>query len=854
MVPGSRSISICKAVLSRCSPTLHRNIREPLLFLYPTARGFGSSAAEVLRNGQSTLHSRSAPESQQAWSSSSSSFDTHTLDTRPVAPGSSSQEYELISKAEGAQQYSHAASNKDICNNEGPRGDLSPNGRRSNQKNPHPRRLQIQRVVSVNDALDIRRVKIKDDGMAPKARKFRTKSSKYPTTSEQQADTGATIIRNIVQAYPRPIIQKDTFRKVAYGQKVRMILSTTERVEMRWWYQDEVRRLQHENMNEDRGFPQRGPPEVLKTLIRYTPKRVENTLLRISVPDNAVDSLLLGPGNNIMDIKNLTGCDIELLEAEEGKSTRSLLLSGPPICISAAAAHIFRIVPAAVSNSTNRAFAFSQYSTRSTTTDVAQSTDARGSAHITTQYYLASSKVDDIPRRADSIPKPRRLTEKSLELYIRSLTGIKMTSPLHKMLYRKNEDHVEIVAERLLEVFAYDECMDVMTITGLNEAVSFLAKYGRVAATREIFDKARRAGFPLTPETYNILLRGCAKTQNINTFAALLGVMIHSGYRPNSGTWRAFMMVLRNPKAILHVYEAMQDRGLFHEEGLLSDVCELLLPHEMTFCLNKNQLVAPFIENMTSRYGDGWLSVSGANKVLEELGKRGLLSECWSLVDYMVEQNIVPNAVSINTIFTHSTDARDFRNNIRALDRVSEQARFRPDGTTYEILFKFAWRWRLYSTARVIWQRACLDACARFEMRKRVSTSLQSAFMFQSTTLPSLPGPSAPPDSVWDLTAGVFVVREICPPAPKDESQTPDESSLSQWKAFHHAVETVKSELLIFKEWRAAGSLTKLLVASVKADETVSKLMDDDFEKGMEHLLKYAPVVRIKRRFWRDEE
>lgn len=857
MVPGSRSISICKAAVSRCSPTLHRDIREPLLFLYPTwARGFSSSAAEVLRNEQSTLHSRLAPESQQACSSSTASFDTHALDTRPVAPSSSSQEYESISKARGAQQYAHATSNKDTCNNEGPRGVLSPNSRRSNQKNPRPRRLQIQRVVSVNDALDIRlrRVKIEEGDTMPKARKFRAKSSKYPTTSEQQGDTGATMMRDIVKAYPRPIIKGDSFRKVPYGQKVRMILSTTERAEMRWWYQDEVRRLQHENMNEDRGFPQKGPPEVLKTLIRYTPKRVENTLLRISVPDNAVDSLLVGPGNNIIDIKNLTGCDIELLEAEEGKSTRSLLLSGPPICISAAAAHIFRIVPAAVSNSTNRAFTFSQYSTRSSTTGVAQTTDGRGSAHITTQYYLASSKVDDIPRRADSIPKPKRLTEKSLELYIRSLTGIKMTSPLHKMLYRKNEDHVEIVAERLLEVFAYDECMDVMTITALNEAVSFLAKYGRVAATREIFDKARRVRFPLTPETYNILLRGCAKTQNINTFAALLGVMIHSGYRPNSGTWRAFMMVLRNPKAILHVYEAMQGRGLFHEEGLLSDVCELLLPHEMTFCLNKNQLVAPFIEHMSSRYGDGWLSVSGANKVLEELGKRGLLSECWSLVDYMVEQNILPNAVTINTIFTHSTDARDFRNNIRALDRVSEQARFRPDGTTYEILFKLAWRWRLYSTARVIWQRACLDACARFEMRQRVSTSLQSTFMFQSTALPSLPGPSAPADSVWDLTAGVFVVREICPPAPKDESQTPDESSLSQWKAFHHAVETVKSELLIFKEWRAVGPLTKLLVAAVKTDETVSKQMDNNFEKGMEHLLQYAPVVRIKRRFWRDDE
>lgn len=655
-------------------------------------------------------------------------------------------------------------------------------------------------------------------------------------------------MRSIVQAYPHPIIQKDVFRKVPYGEKVRKILSTTERAEMRWWYEDEVRRLQFENMNEDRGFPQRGPLQVLETLIRHTPKRVEDTILRISVPGTTVDSLFVGPSNNIMDIKNLTGCDIELLEAEEGKSTRSLLLSGPQVCISAAAAHIFRIAPTAVSNSTSNAFTFSQYSTRSSTNNAAKSADASGTPQITAQYYLASSKVVGIPRRADSIPKPKKLTNRSLELYIRSLTGIKMTSPLHKMLYKKNEDHVEIVAQRLLEVFSYEECMDVMSTTALNEAVSFLAKYGRVAATREVYNRARKAGFPMTPETFNILLRGCAKTQNINTFAALLGVMIHSGYRPNSGTWRAFMMVLRNPKAILHVFEAMQERGLFHEEELLSDVCEILLPHEVTFCLNKNQLVAPFVEHMTSRYGTGWLSVSGANKVLEELGKRGLLSECWSLVDYMIEKNVMPDVVSINTIFTHSTDVMDFQNNIKALDRVSAPARFLPDGTTYEILFKLAWRWRLYSTARVIWQRACLDACARYEMRKRVSTSLHSAFLFQRSTFPTLPGPSPPPGSLWDLTAGVFVVREICPPGSQDESQTPGESTVSQWKALHHAVEIIKSELMIFKEWRPSGSLTELLVTSVRKDREVANLMEDDFERGMNHLLQYAPVVRIERR------
>ncbi|OBT63137.1 hypothetical protein VE03_07844 [Pseudogymnoascus sp. 23342-1-I1] len=868
MVPGSRGISICKAAVSRCSPTLHRDIREPLLFLYPRwTRGFGSSAAEVLLNEQPALHSRSAPESQEACSPSTTSFDTHAVDTSPAATGSSSQEYKSTSKSEGTQRYSHTTSNIDVCNNEEPRGDLSLEGHGSDQNNPRCQSFRIRRMQSVNGTLKIRRPKFDPIDTTPKVclidktpkrRKIRSKSSKYPPKSEHQSDAGATMMRSIFQAYPAPVIQENSFRKVPYGQKVRMILSTTERSEMRWWYEDEVRRLQHENMNEERGFPQRGLPQVLETLIRHTPKRVDDTLLRISVPEAAVDSLLVGPGNNIVDIKDMTGCDVELLEAEEGKSTRLLLLTGPPVCISAAAAYIFRIVPTAVSNSTNKAFTFSQYSTRSSTKDLAQSTDARGTAQIATQYYLASSKVDDIPRRADRILRPKTLTQRSLEMYIRSLTGIRMTSPLHKMLYHKGEDHINIVTQRLLEVFSYGECMDVMTITSLNEAVSYLAKYGRVAATREIFERARKAGFPLTPETFNILLRGCAKTQNINTFAALLGVMIHSGYRPNSGTWRAFMMVLRNPKAILHVFETMHQRGLFHEEGLLSDVCEILLPHEMTFCLNRNQLVAPFIEHMTSRYGKGWLSVSGANKVLEELGKRGLLSECWSLIDYMVEQNILPNAISINTIFTHSTDATDFGNNIRALDRASVPAKFRPDGTTYEILFKLAWRWRLYSTARVIWQRACLDACAKYEMRQRVSTSLRSAFMFQGTTDASLPGPTPPPDSMWDLTAGIFVVRELRPPASQHESQTPGQQTvtpwkafhsskqpLTLWKAFHHAVDTVKSELLIFKEWRPSGSLTELLVTSMITDRVVARLMDENFEKGMEHLLKYAPVVRM---------
>lgn len=305
------------------------------------------------------------------------------------------------------------------------------------------------------------------------------------------------------------------------------------------------------------------------------------------------------------------------------------------------------------------------------------------------------------------------------------------------------------------------------------------------------------------------------------------------------------MMVLEYPKAIFTVFAAMRERGLFHEEGLLSDVCEILLPYEIKDCLNKHLLVSDFVKHMDSRYGGKWLSVAGANKILEELGTRGLVSECWSMVDYMISQNIKPDSVSINTIFTHSTNVDDFKASIKSLDDMSRLINFVPDEVTYAVLFKSAWRWRCYATARAVWQHACLDACVTFEMRKRVATSLEAAFVYQNSVNPSLTGDFSSRASLWRLTAGLFVISGVHKSFPEFQPQTEDLPSISELDAHRLAVRAVGADLKLFKQWVPARPFIKVLSDSIMAD---FGSRERDFEQRMEWLLKHAPLVTMSKR------
>jgi len=638
-------------------------------------------------------------------------------------------------------------------------------------------------------------------------------------------------------------------KRTLSGSKVRRIEYYARTKWEKEEYEQETRNGYFEMMRQQREFENARPTTVLEDLISHTPKRAEGTILRISVPNNAVPALLFDADENILEIKHRTGCDIDLLEAEDNKDSRILLLSGPSVCVTMAAARIFEVVPDAVTKSTNPVFIPPTYSTRSIN-DVPLS-EKKDASLVKPRYYLtyANDSITTAPRRADSIPQPDKWTSTSLEAYVRSLTRMKMTNHIHRLLYQKDEEHQEIVRELLEKIFDLDECMEAMTVTTVNEALSFLMKYHKIPQVCDIFGKAQLSGFRMNTESFNIMLRGAAKIRDLNTFGYLIRIMVRLGYRPNSGTWLAFMSVLDNPKAMWRLFTVMRERGLFHEEGLMTDVCSLLVPHELRYCLGKEKpmLIPEFIVYMTKRYGESWLTLSGANRMLDELAIRGLMSECWLMIEHMISRNITPNVVSVNTILTHCSRLDGLKAAAEFFQRLTKLFRFKPDAITYTILLRAAWDACCYATSRTVWQYACLDACVPWQMRRRVGDAVIASFQAQNSANPSL-HMDGTPATLWECTAGLFVVTEEHKNFPVFVPPVPDMPLMSFENARLHAEHALKADLNLFRRWKPAQSFSKLLEDSITVDTGFRTMEGKSLDERMQWLLKYAPVVKRKKR------
>ncbi len=209
----------------------------------------------------------------------------------------------------------------------------------------------------------------------------------------------------------------------------------------------------------------------------------------------------------------------------------------------------------------------------------------------------------------------------------------------------------------------------------------------------------------------------------------------------------------------------------------------------------------------------------------------------------MVNQNIKPNAVSIDTIFARSVDRTDFAANLEHLDRLSDKINLHPDGTTYEILFSVAWRLHCYATARALWQRACLDACVRFDMRRLVINSLKTAFLFNDTA--KLAGSEPRHRDLWYLTAGIFVTNSTTRADAAGYPELTGSATNRKRQAYKFALDIVQSDMMLFKTLKPVGSLTALLAASISTDMNRVGTLEGSSKNAIDDLLHSAPVVRM---------
>jgi pentatricopeptide repeat protein len=468
---------------------------------------------------------------------------------------------------------------------------------------------------------------------------------------------------------------------------------------------------------------------ILADLVEHTPTPSATWLdnaLNIFVPESSVKRLLCGVDDNIWDIGSRCSCLIELKSRDgTGEGYRSLLLSGLATGIAKATGEILHIAPQAKLK-TNPGEILPHSIKSHYSMIEASNPDILPSRNATPRNVPADRRCRILlTTKVDEIPRPSKWTQISFNQYVQDLTSAEVPNHLHYSIYGKGAgDHTTLVTDILRAIFADAQCQSSISKAAFNMAISYFIRSNRISDARVLFVRMETIGLPMDTETFNIMLRGAAKSQDLHSFHFILRLMLKRGYSPDSRTWIAFMMTFPSTRIKLYILSAMKQKELLHHQSTMKAVCEHLVTDEIEFSLNSNQSQEEFLLRMDSRYGSSWLTVSSGNRILHRLGSRGLISRCWDFIHVMQSRFIPPNNVSINTILNHCKYSKNLEGAIEIVRGLPISMGFVPNEAAYQILFQMAWRAESVNVARVVWRYACLTAGTTWRMRWRLKKSL----------------------------------------------------------------------------------------------------------------------------------
>lgn len=470
---------------------------------------------------------------------------------------------------------------------------------------------------------------------------------------------------------------------------------------------------------------------ILTDLIKHTPKHGKwlDQALELVIPVESIPQLVHGIDDYILDIGYQYGVSIRVAERDEGEHEhRRFILSGPASSISKTTADVLRIAPktemktASVLMPPYTNDSSLEVSLNEATPLIAVSDEPR----VDITYALLDSRTPKLKMRPEQILRPKTWTHTSFLDYVRVLTKSSVPNHLNRFGFRSGQDHTTAVTKIIRNLFADPKCKPAISRTACNEAMRYFVSINRFKDVRRLFVHMEMLKLPMVPETFNIMLRGTAKNEDLHNFHFILHLMFKRGLVPNGHTWIAFMMAHPDIRVKLHILRAMKDKGLTAHPSMTKEVSQQLIQPEIDFSLDQNLTQAQFVAHMDSRYGTDWLSLDGANRVLHSLGARGLISRCWQFLHVMDSRFIQYDNYSINTILQHCKQATNLTGAVELLRSLPNKGMFDfvPDEETYRILFELAWRSRSYNLARVIWRYACLSAATTHMMRSRVFVSM----------------------------------------------------------------------------------------------------------------------------------
>ncbi|PBP19362.1 pentatricopeptide repeat domain-containing protein [Diplocarpon rosae] len=470
---------------------------------------------------------------------------------------------------------------------------------------------------------------------------------------------------------------------------------------------------------------------ILEVLTHNTPDQREwpSKSLKFEIPPSVAHIIMHGIDDHFLEFGDQYGCLMELGERDVNTRRYTTFgMSGSATSIIKCAAEILRIASDVNIAATGKRPPNGVIEQRSEI-DGTWSREVMGAE---VRNVLATSKRRRLSKTPpEQISRPERWTQLSFLDYVTSLTLCGITSHVNRYGFGLRESSQHAITRLLRELFQDPSCIPAITRAACHVALEYFMSCNLVRDARILFVRMEIMKLEMTPRTFNIMLAGAAKVNDLNSFHFILHLMRRRGIAPNGKTWTYFLMAVDDVRIKFHILTAMRKKGLLNHIQTSKDAVFDLVQAEVESSLSSNQSQAEFIAHMDTNYGPAWLSLRTGNRILKTLGAHGLFSRCWEFLHFMESRNFRPDHFSINIVLHYCKEATNLTGAVELLRSLPGSMKYTARAETtaemYRMMFHLAWRARSYNVAKVVWRYACLAGATSFRMRNRIFQSMRDS-------------------------------------------------------------------------------------------------------------------------------
>ncbi|KAL8726304.1 MAG: hypothetical protein Q9181_006103 [Wetmoreana brouardii] len=361
-----------------------------------------------------------------------------------------------------------------------------------------------------------------------------------------------------------------------------------------------------------------------------------------------------------------------------------------------------------------------------------------------------SSKVH-LPRNihVDKIQRPAIWTKASFHEHVIQLAFSRVDRLIQRQIYSEGETHRDAVSDALQDLFADETLKYVFSVDAGSVGLRFFFDQGRFARGRELFGRLQELQRDTHPSTFNIMLRAAAKRKDLFNFTYILKLMIRYGIRLDSHAWLHLAQAVQEDQVRMIIISKMSERGLLQDRTILPDAVALLIPQMTKKLLDAGEDPEAILEALDNRFGFNWCSVTGAERIVEEVGVRLSTQRALVILQQLRSRGYKPNQGLLLLLLRQCPWSKAHELSIEIIHLFRTEYKIHPSRRIYDVLFKQAWRSRLYNCCRVLWIHACVSGHTSFDMQMMVKNSLCAA--------PNEPLVDQPRSQYWEETAGMVV-------------------------------------------------------------------------------------------------